>query len=553
MNLIRVVAMTLAPILMLLSGCAVGPNYKSPVVTVPESFDGSEQTDVKRWWESFGDEGLNRLIERAVESNLDVQLACARVREARAQLGISTAPLFPTLTGTGSYTRSQQRVIPAPKSNDGSLRRLLPTATLRPPANGNNGGLTLTPQPITLGGNGQPSATIAPGSLTLPGGATTPPAVSLSPTTPKGASIPRRQDLFQAGFDASWEIDVFGGTRRAIEAAQADLDAQNEARRDALVTLLSELARNYMILRGVQSELAIVEQNIVAQQDTLDLTQSRFDAGIATDLDVARAEAQVQSTQSQLPTLRTQIEQAIHRLGVLLAEEPMALADELASRSPLPVGPPHVPAGLPSDLLRRRPDVRHAERQIAAATARIGVATADLFPKFTLTGSMGFQSNALKSMLNSNNFIWSFGPSISWNLFSGGRVLANIQVQNEQEQEALIQYRQAVLQALQEVNDALVAYEEEQSRRDTLRKAVASNQRAVDMAKQLNDAGVVDFLNVLSAQLSLYVSQDQLAQSEQAVSVNLVALYKALGGGWEDFEPLATANVSGPTYAALTR
>ena len=494
--------------LVFVTGCTVGPDYHAPPMAVPASFDGTKQADVKRWWQNFRDPHLDRLIDRAVKSNLDIQLAAARVREARSQLAVTNAGLFPTLTGTGAYSRSRQS---KNAFGFGAVGAGSSVGTGGSGTGGTGGGTTGGTSGGTTGTGGSTAVPFAFGGHT-------------------------ENNLYQAGFDAGWEIDIFGGTRRAIEAAQADLQAQSEAQRDALVTLLSEVARNYIILRGFQNELAIVRQNIQAQQDTLDLTQSRFQAGIATDLDVARAEAQVQTTQAQVPTLRTQIQQAIHRLGVLLAQDPLSLERELNPPSPLPALPAAVPVGLPSDLLRRRPDVRRAERQLAAATARIGVATADLFPKFSLTGTLGLQSDMLKTLARSDSIFWSVGPTLSWNLFSAGRIQANIQVQNAREREALIQYRQAVLQSLQDVDDTLVAYNQEQVRRQTLRRAVASNQRAVDLAKQLNQAGVVDFLNVLTAQLALFQSQDQLAQSDQAVSADLVALYKALGGGWETFE-----------------
>jgi NodT family efflux transporter outer membrane factor (OMF) lipoprotein len=343
--------------------------------------------------------------------------------------------------------------------------------------------------------------------------------------------------LYQAGFDAGWEVDLFGGTRRAIEAAQYTLESQIDARRNAMITFLSEVARNYMIARGLQQELAIVNSNVTSQREFLELTRSRFQGGIATDLDVSQQEAQVASTESSIPTIKTQIQQAIHSLGVLLGRNPEDLEAELAPTGPLPGGPPAVPPGLPSDLLRRRPDVQQAERQLASATANIGVATADLFPKLNLTGSFGWESQQLKSWFSPGSQMWSFGPSLSWRIFDAGQIWANIHVQNARQLETLIQYRQSVLQAFTDVEDALVAYQQEQERCEALRRSVNSNLRSVALAKQLNQAGVVDFLNVLTAEQNLFVSQDQLSQSDQAVSTDLVALYKALGGGWETFDP----------------
>ena len=304
-----------------------------------------------------------------------------------------------------------------------------------------------------------------------------------------------------------------------------------------MVTLLSEVAQNYIMLRGFQHELAIVQNNARAQQDTLNLQQQKLQAGIATQLNVAQVTAQVATTRSQIPTLEIQIQQSIHRLGVLLNRDPEALEADLMPQGPLPVGPLQIPPGLPSELLLRRPDVRQAEREFAAATANIGVATADLFPKFSLTGSLGLESLQLKSFANSASAFWSVGPTVSWRIFDAGQIWANIHVQNARQQEALIQYQQAVLQSLANVDDALTAYNREQARRQTLREAVAANRQSVDLATQLNNAGVVDFLNVLSAQLALYQSEDALAQSDQAVSTDLIALYKALGGGWEVTDP----------------
>jgi len=494
-------------------GCMVGPDYKKPEMKVPEKFSATSQpvatrpsttqpaevaatqpVDIVRWWDTFEDPHLTALIDRATKANLDVQLAQARVREARAQLEFNTASLFPTLDGRASYTRSQ----PSKNAigvNAGSA-----------PSGGGSGG---------SGGSGS-------GSGSGSGGTSTPFTFSVG-----------RTDLYQAGFDAGWEIDIFGGTRRAIEAAQYGYEAQVEARRNALVTLLSEVARNYIVLRGQQHELAIVQSNLDSQEDTLKLTKSKFDAGIATDLDVARQEAQVEATRSTIPNIQTAIQQSIHRLSVLMDQPPAALEEELAPMGRLPAGPEIIPPGLPSELIRRRPDVRQAERQLAQATANIGVAVADLFPKFNLTGSLGLESLSLKSFANSNSVAWSFGPSVTWKIFSAGQIQANIRVQNARQQEALIQYRQAVLQAMADVEDALVGYNQEQARRQSLRRAVDSNRRATDLARQLNQAGVVDFLNVLQAQQSQFLSEDQLAQSDQNVATNLIALYKALGGGWE--------------------
>jgi multidrug efflux system outer membrane protein len=341
-------------------------------------------------------------------------------------------------------------------------------------------------------------------------------------------------DLYEAAFDASWELDVFGGTRRALEAATADLAAAVEDARDVLITLLAEVARNYIEARGFQGRLAIAHRNMQAQSDVLDLTRSRFAAGLANELDVSRAAAVLASTRAQVPTLETSLHQAMHRLGVLLGQEPGALIAELSTDRPIPAPPPEVPVGLPADLLRRRPDVRRSERQLAAVTARIGVATAELFPKFSLTSLAGFQSLHTSDLFTSGSRFWSAGPSVTWRILDVARVRAGIRVQDARQEQALAQYEKTVLTSLEDAENALVAYAKEQVRYASLNDAVEANRRTLGLANELYAKGLSDFLSVLDAERSLYLAEDQLVQSEANISVGLVALYKALGGGWEE-------------------
>ena len=340
-------------------------------------------------------------------------------------------------------------------------------------------------------------------------------------------------DLFQFGFDAGWEIDIFGRVGRAVEAAEADIESFEENRRDVLVTLLSEVARIYLEVRGSQLRLSIARENIEGQRQTVQLTRDRFEAGLSSELNVAQASAQLASTEAEVPVLESAERQGIHQLGVLLGLEPGRLLDELIEKKPLPSVPPEVPTGLPSDLLRRRPDVRRAERQLAAATARIGVATADLFPRFSLTGSIGQQSINVSDLALSGSTFWSIGPTIQWPLFDAGRIRANIRVQDARQEQALVTYEKAVLTSLQDVENALVAYSREQVSRRSLAQAVEANRRAFEIANELYTKGLVDFLNVLVTERALYLSQDLLAQSDQRITTNLVALFKALGGGWD--------------------
>jgi len=359
-------------------------------------------------------------------------------------------------------------------------------------------------------------------------------ASALYTRSQRSESVPPFRYLFQAGFDSSWEIDVFGGVRRDVEAAKADIGAAEESLRDVVVTLLAEVARNYIELQGTRLRIAILKSNLDARQEILELTKVRFDAGLATGLDVARTETLVATTRAQFPTLDTEMRRIIHRLGVLLGEPPGILLTELSKESPIPLHPPHVPVGLPSEILRRRPDIRRAEKELEAATARIGVATTDLFPRFSLTGSFGRRSDALEDLSSGRSGWWAFGPSVRWPLFAAGRIRANIQVQNARQEQALILYEKAVLNSLEDVENALVSYSRQRERHRLLMEAVAANRRAVEMANSRYSGGLEDFLSVLDAQRSLFDSEDQLAQSEQAVAEDAVRLYKALGGGWEE-------------------
>jgi NodT family efflux transporter outer membrane factor (OMF) lipoprotein len=341
-------------------------------------------------------------------------------------------------------------------------------------------------------------------------------------------------DLFQTNFDSAWELDFFGRVRRSVEAAEADIAAAEENQRDILVTLVAEVARNYAELRGVQSQLVVTRNNIQAQQESVEITNVRFQSGLTTGLDVAQAEAQLATTLSQVSTLESARQQSMHRLGVLLGQLPETLIDELAPEKRIPLAPPEITVGLPSELLRRRPDVRRAEREVAAATARVGVATADLFPRFIFSANIiGLRSTDITDLALASSRFWLVGPTVSWPLFDAGRIRANIEVQNAREEQAFVRYEQTVLTAVEEVENALVSYTQEQMRHRTLTAAVEANRRSVALANEQYTRGLGDFLNVLVAQRALYNAEDQVVQSERTIVSNLIALYKALGGGWE--------------------
>jgi len=326
---------------------------------------------------------------------------------------------------------------------------------------------------------------------------------------------------------------VFGGKRRALEAANADLQAVEEDRRSVLVSLLAEVARNYVELRGTQRRLTIAGENLQAQEEALQITQQRFNAGLVSQLDVAQARAVLASTRSQVPSLQSSEKQSMHTLSVLLGQPPPALQLELEKEKPIPPTPPEVPAGLPSDLLQRRPDVRRSERQLAAANARIGVAVAEFFPKFSLTGTAGFQSLETGNLFSPASEFWTAGPTVRWRLLEYPRLRAQVLAQTAEQEQALALFEQAVLTALADVENALVAYGKEKERYLALNDEVDANRLALDLANQIYTQGRGEFLNVLDAERSLYQSEDALAQSRLTVTLDLVALYKALGGGWQ--------------------
>jgi NodT family efflux transporter outer membrane factor (OMF) lipoprotein len=348
---------------------------------------------------------------------------------------------------------------------------------------------------------------------------------------PDGTS--QTQNLYQAGFDAVWELDLFGGQRRNIESAEANTRAAIEGIRDAQVTLVSEVALDYIQLRGSQQEIVIARNNLKAQQDTLEITRQRATVGFNSALDIANAEANVAATEAQIPVYETSARQSIYALSVLLAKPPAELLDRLAPAGDLPGVPARIPAGLPSDLLRRRADVRQAEAQVHAATAQIGVATAALFPQFTLTGTLGWQSSQLSTFLSGSGRTESFGPSVSWQIFQGGAIVSNIHVQEALRDQAFITYRKTVLSAFQDVENALIAFTKEQQHFQSLQDSVVANAKAVDLSLTLYTEGLLDFLNVLIAERSLYTAEDALVQSRSNIATDLISLYKALGGGWE--------------------
>ncbi|MBN2438295.1 MAG: efflux transporter outer membrane subunit [Deltaproteobacteria bacterium] len=467
------------------AGCSsVGPNYERADPPVPRQFGSLEKgistadpisaALLTAWWKIFNDPVLNSLIDRAVKGNLDIRIAEARVRQSRALSLDRESRQYIEGEFTGGYQRQRRTESGlAGQSSDG------------------------------LGAS--------------------------------SASVGKREtDLYLVGFDASWEIDIFGGVRREIEASQADLEASEENLRNALVTLQGEVARNYIELRGQQLRIEIARREVEIRQDNLRLIESRLRAGFVSELDVARGRGDLASAQSRIPQLENGLRSSFHRLSLLLGQEPMSLSSEFEDQKKLPGVPENLPTGLPSELLRRRPDIRKAERELAASTARIGVSTAELFPKFSLTGSFGYQNTKMDELPREGSNFWRIGPSIRWSILNFKRITANIEANKGAREEALARYEKSILNALEEVENALVILSQEKRRAEALANAVDANALAFALARERYRVGVQSYLEVLDSETALYSAKDQLEQSRQNRAIALIALYKALGGGWTE-------------------
>ncbi len=506
-------ALVPAALVSLLGGCTVGPDFAQPKPWwSPASWGQHEVKPVvasskpvvaavdPAWWNQFHDAEMTALEGRLVESNLDLRIAMIRLGESRAAYGQARAAMFPTLNANGSYTREL----------------ISPNGIVSAFGAGAPGGSFTAQSGIASGLVGTQAGTVIPNTTGV---------------------IPPF-NLYQYGFDATWEIDLWGRVRRGVEAAQASVDAANDQLRDTLVAIEAELARDYIQLRGVQRTRQIIEENLASARESLKLTQERATTGLTTDLDVANAQAQADGIAAQLPQLEQQEAQLINAVSQLLGQPPQALAGDLRPAKPIPPVPPQIPVGLPSDLARRRPDIRAAEAQLHAATAQIGVAVASFFPSISLSGSFGFQSVTTNNIFNWNSQQYGFGPTVVLPIFQGGQLVSTLELRKQQEKEAAVAYQRTVLAALHDVDNALTAYDAEQKRNQRLATETAAARRALELARARYVQGISTFLDVLEAQRVVLAAEQQLADSTTTVSTNLVALYKSLGGGWESAYPL---------------
>jgi len=472
-----------------LASCAMGPNFVTPKPDVPPQWSAtalargasrsgtvsSGEPQVLAWWTSFHDPTLTSLLERSATANLDVREAVLRIEEAREERAQAAAAFWPSVSANAGYTRQRLSV------------------------NTPNGAI------FGLG-------------AAIPG-------------LPRGIFV-NPYNQYQLGLSASWELDLFGAVRRSVEAADADTQAQVENAHGVLLSLASDVADAYVDLRGAQLRKSVVEQSLATERDVLELTEQRWKAGLTTDLDVENAASEVRTTEAELPPIEREITQDINQLSELMDRPPDALRGELQQARPVPPVPPAVPIGLPADLARRRPDIRQAEANLHAATARVGVAVADLFPQLTLSVAGGVQSETLSRLIETASRFASLGPTLELPIFDEGH-FATVRLQNVRAKEAAIDYARTVLQALQEVENALAAYGTDQDRRVSLAAAAQASDTALTLARQRYEAGVTSFIDVLNAERTVQQNQLSLAEATTAVSTDLVALYKSLGGGWE--------------------
>lgn len=460
-----------------LSGCAVGPDYRQPTPAIADYWQAEQQEialqridpeTLRNWWKNFGDPQLNSLIDRALADNIDLKIVLARIDQARAERRATRAELFPSVDAEAGAQRQDN---PFP-----------------------------------------------------------------------GLARGIKFNLFQLGFDALWEIDLFGRLRRRLEAASADLDAAKEQYNQILVMLTSDLARSYIEYRSFQNQLRITRANLAVQQHTQDLTERLFQEGIGTRYDAVRARAQTENTRAQIPSLEGSLTAALRQLEVLLGQQPGALAVELGEPGIVPMAPGHAILVSPAETIRHRPDLRIAERRLAAATALQGAAIAELFPRLSLSAFLGLRNTELEDLFKSAAFSYNTTASLLQPLINFGRIRAGIDLADARQQEAYLAFEKSVLEALQETETAMTRYLREEVRRQALARSVTDLREAVRLSQLRFQVGTISFLDVLDAQRALYAAEIELARSEERASTNLIAAYKALGGGADAVVPQAETN-----------
>ena len=467
--------------LVILGGCMVGPNYQTPETEFSSQFAENDENlgseaDLKEWWMQFNDPILNEMIDEAIVNNYDLRIATERIAQVRAQYQFASDNLWPeiNLNGTTIRQRISQNIF------NNSFNRIA---------------FNQTNVPTRLNG----------------------PAV---------------QDLFIIGFDASWELDLFGHLRRLKESAFYELEASWENFRNIYITLLADVATNYANLRSYQQLVSNIWDQIEVNQQELGLSESRFDAGLRSEIEPLQRKARLDFLSASLPPLEAEIRQSLYSLAVLLGKQPEEIPEKWLDPLPIPQANGKIPIGLPSDLLRRRPDIRLAERKLASATALIGAAIAELFPSFSLTGSFGFESIQSSNWFTKKSQFWSIGPSMFWPAIDFGRIRDRIDYQNAYQRETLLIYEKTILQALQDVESTLAAYTKEETRLNRLAAQISDLSQSRDLTAALYRAGLSSLSDLLAAEEQVLEAQQTYILSQQTLSTDLMAVYKSLGGEW---------------------
>ncbi|MDP9065524.1 MAG: efflux transporter outer membrane subunit [Pseudomonadota bacterium] len=479
------------------AGCAAGPNYRIPKPDQPVHFvaNASEQApadvDLARWWKCLADPELDSLVERAIKSNLDLEVALTRLQQARTYESVVVGAAFPEIDASAG----------AGRGTGSDLTRARAGAPLR------------------------------------------------SADTSSGL----KHINAIAGFDAVWEVDIFGKYRRAFEAAKADTEAERAARNVVLTSVVANVVRAYVDLRGFQIRVGILSQASDVLRESLRIVTIRYQRGITNELDVALATREFDTLQAQVLPLQAQVKAAQYTLAVLLGEYPERVVTELEKPALIPSMPGAAVPGVPLDLLKRRPDIQQAERELAASTARIGIATANLFPQVALIGSVGSQSQGWGTLPSISKHIWSFGPGAIWPLLDFGALDAQVEIADLQAHLQLVNYRRTIVNAVQEVDTALDGYAAQQDRLKNLGEAMIAGQRAVDLATERYNRGLTDFLNVVDAERQFYVLQQEYAVAQVSQGEEFVKLYRSLGGGWQDYQTLPPIRRPQPVILAAFR
>ncbi|MEA3174740.1 MAG: outer membrane protein multidrug efflux system [Gammaproteobacteria bacterium] len=487
-----------------LTGCAAGPNYHAPKNDLPPQFaapvaapgsDGvspiAPEVDIAAWWRALNDEELNSLVERAVKSNLDLQMALDRLQQARTYEAVVVGTELPVVNASAAAGRGTGSDL-----SKGRADQILRSADT-------------------------------------------------------GSGLQHINTL--AGFDAVWELDIFGKFRREIEAARDDEQAARAARNEVLTAVVADVVRAYVDLRGFQVRAGVLHKASEVLSESLRIVNIRYQRGITNELDVALAIRELATLQAQIAPMESQVNAAEYTLAVLVGEYPETMIQELSKADVVPSMPAPSAPGLPLEVLQRRPDVQRAERELAGATARIGVATANLFPKVTLSGSIGSQGQGWGETPAIGQHIWSFGPGAMWPILDFGALDAQVDIAGIAAHSTLMNYKKTLLTAVEQVDTALDAYQAEQARMDQLGTAMMAGQQAVDLANARYDRGLTDFLNVVDAERQFYDLQIQYADAQVTQGEKFVLLYKSLGGGWQNYQALPDIRRPQPAIIAAFR